>query len=73
MQENREPIRKSEYNHQTGNLLDRQRRKWTADDAGSAIGALVNFLVLMAGILLYMIGVTLLISLAHIWFHSRTF
>ena len=72
MQENSEPKRHPENRNSVGNSLPRSICNCSEDHAVTVVKSLVSLLVLLAGILLYVISVSLLISVAHIWWlHLR--
>lgn len=73
MQENSEPKRHPENRDKVGNSLPRSICICGEDHAVTVVKTLVGLLVLVAGILLYIISVSLLISVLHIWWrHLQT-
>ena len=72
MQEHRKRGRHCKCNAKAGNLLHRLRCKWTADDTAAVLGTCISLLIVLAGALSYVIGVSLLIRLAHFWPHLQT-
>lgn len=73
MQEHPELKRHPENRDNVGNSLPRSLCSCSEDYAVTVIEALVSLLVVAAGILLYVISVSLLISVVHLWcLHLRT-
>ncbi len=66
MYENREQRRHSKCRDNAEKFLHRPRCKWTGDDTGTVFGICVSLLVVLAGTLGYIIGVSLLITLVRI-------
>jgi len=66
MFENREQRRHSKCSDNARKLLYRPRCKWTGDDTATVFGICVSLLIVLAGTLGYMIGVSLLITLVRV-------
>ena len=66
MSEIREQRRHSHCSNNAKKFLYRHRCKWTGDDTGTVFGICVSLLIVLAGILGYIIGVSLLITLARV-------
>ena len=72
MQEHRNRWRHFKCNDKAGNLLHRLRCKWTVDDTAAVVGTCISLLIVLAGTLSYVIAVSLLTRLAHLWPHLQT-
>jgi len=64
--ENREQRRHSKCGDSAEKFFYRPRCKWTGDDTGTVFGICVSLLIVLAGTLGYIIGVSLLITLVHV-------
>jgi hypothetical protein len=66
MEESRNRRRYSKCSDNAEKFFYRPRCKWTGDDTGTVFGICVSLLIVLAGTLGYIIGVSLLITLVHV-------